>query len=80
MTQNVSLNDFKTHCFKLAERVFRDNVELILTKYGKPIARVMPLASSRPPGLNALQGTGIMMDDLMKPVQAEWHCLDNDLD
>ena len=69
---NISINNFKTHCFKLAQKVCDEHIELILTKHGKPLVRVSPLHTSQVGQLNMLSGTAIMKDDLIEPVDVTW--------
>jgi len=74
MQQNISLNDFKINCSKLTQQVATEQLELILTKHGKPLVRVTSLPFSHSGRLNTLKGTAIMADDLIDPIQIHWDC------
>jgi prevent-host-death family protein len=43
MPKTVAISELKAHCLKLIGEVARRRSELIVTKWGKPIARVVPL-------------------------------------
>ncbi len=43
MKQSVAVSELKTHCLRLVDRVARERRELIVTKRGKPIARLVPM-------------------------------------
>ena len=42
-----NIHEAKTHFFKLLERVL-DGEEVIITKAGKPVARILPIVTSVP--------------------------------
>lgn len=48
-TETVGVAEFKARCLELLERVRRRRTELVVTKRGEPIARVVPAqAAARP--------------------------------
>ena len=56
--ESVAVSEFKTHCLRLVEKVARERRELIVTKRGKPIARLVPIGEARPDlALTRLRGT-----------------------
>ena len=58
MTRTVAISEFKTHCLRLVESVARERREIIVTKRGKPIARLAPLGEvSAAKALEHLRGT-----------------------
>ncbi len=44
MKNSVAISELKTHCLRLVEKVARERRALIVTKRGKPIARIEPIA------------------------------------
>jgi prevent-host-death family protein len=48
MTHRVAISELKTHCLRLVDQVARERRELIVTKRGKPIVRVVPLVDAGP--------------------------------
>jgi prevent-host-death family protein len=58
MARTVGISELKAHCLRLVDEVARRRSELIITKRGKPIARVVPLDElPRDDALARLRGT-----------------------
>jgi prevent-host-death family protein len=58
MTRTVAVSELKTHCLSLVEQVARERRELIVTKRGKPIARLVPVGNVKAAeALSHLRGT-----------------------
>lgn len=66
MARTVAVSEFKTHCLRLVEEVARQRREIIVTKRGKPIARVVPISepSAEANARARLRGTLIGGDKL----------------
>lgn len=45
MTKTVAISELKAHCLRLVDEVARRRREIVITRRGKPIARVVPLES-----------------------------------
>lgn len=45
----IAAGDFKARCLRLLDEVALDRVELVITKRGRPVARLVPL--EEPPSL-----------------------------
>jgi prevent-host-death family protein len=43
MPRTVAVSELKAHCLGLVEQVARERREIVITKRGKPIARLVPL-------------------------------------
>jgi len=60
MVRTVAISELKAHCLRLVDEVARRRSEIVVTKRGKPIARVVPLDDvSDDDALNRLRGTVI---------------------
>jgi prevent-host-death family protein len=46
MVRTVAISELKAHCLRLVDEVARRRRELVITKRGKPIARVVPLETA----------------------------------
>jgi len=44
--RTVAISELKAHCLRLVDEVARRRWELVITKRGKPIARVVPLETA----------------------------------
>ena len=52
--KTIKISDFKQHCLSLLERL--DSEGLIITKHGKPLARVMPFERGCASLIGSLKG------------------------
>ncbi|MBI4863476.1 MAG: type II toxin-antitoxin system prevent-host-death family antitoxin [Candidatus Riflebacteria bacterium] len=52
----LGVSEFKRRCLELLEGVHRSNLELVITKRGRPIARVVPLELVKAPLKGILGG------------------------
>jgi len=60
MARTVAISELKAHCLQLVDEVAQRRRELIITKRGKPIARVVPLDElPKDDALERLRGTVI---------------------
>lgn len=66
----ISITQFRTSCFKVLDQVHRTRTEVVLTKRGKPVAKIVPIADEADPLLGALEGVGRTVGDLTEPVVA----------
>jgi prevent-host-death family protein len=53
---HIAVSDFKARCLTLLEEVAVKHHILIITKYGKPIAKVSPIDHTKPPLLGSWKG------------------------
>jgi prevent-host-death family protein len=63
----VPAGEFKARCLALLDRVAETGEEIVVTKRGKPVARVVPVEPPRP-----LRGSIVREGDLVSPIGAEW--------
>lgn len=65
--RTISATEFKAHCLALMEEVQRSGEELVITKHGKPVARLAPVASPGPSLVGWMRGTSQVVGDLIGP-------------
>ena len=69
---------FKATCLELMDRVRETGVEYIVTKHGKPVARLVPYEQpDRKPLFGSMRGTVLKYDRPFDPIDAEYD-LDRD--
>ena len=59
--RQVSATQFKARCLALLDQVALDRVPLVVTKHGRPVARVVPL--EEPAGRSTMGSVEILTDD-----------------
>lgn len=69
----VAATEFKAHCLSLMERVARTREEIVITKHGRPVARLVPAQAEAPAEVfGFMAGTVTRMGDIVSPVGEQW--------
>ena len=69
--QTIKIAEFKTECLHLINKVNETNEEIIITKNGKPISRLVPYKTNTLFGLH--KDSICSADDLIAPIEDEWN-------
>ncbi len=70
MSRSIPASEFKAKCLALLDEVAQKREILVVTKRGKPVARVMPTEEPR-----SLIGTARQLvsdEELIKPLYEDW--------
>jgi prevent-host-death family protein len=70
MSVEISASKFKAQCLGLLDRVAETGEELVVTKRGKPVARVVPV--EEPPSLLGSVTYHVSDDELVAPLDEPW--------
>ncbi len=62
---HIAVSDFKARCLTLIEEVAEKHHMLIITKFGKPIAKVSPIENTKPPLLGSWKGVMQVEGDIV---------------
>ena len=69
----VSAAEFKATCLELMDRVRETGVEYVVTKHGKPVARLVPYTTAeRAPIFGVMKGTVLGYDRPTDPIDGEY--------
>ncbi|MBX7247365.1 MAG: type II toxin-antitoxin system prevent-host-death family antitoxin [Candidatus Sumerlaeaceae bacterium] len=69
----IPVSRFKAECLGLFEEIARNGSQLVITKRGKPIARIMPISEKRPPLFGSWQGIVETNGDIVNfDVRDDW--------
>lgn len=70
----ISAGEFKAKCLKLMDQVARTGETLIITKRGKPVARLMPpeVPMPRTTLFGYMAGTATIVGDIVKVPHDSW--------
>src|SRR5450631_2937686 len=67
--KSVAVSEFKAHCLSLLEDVARTGEPILVTKRGKPLARVTPSGNTNALSpQDTLRGTVEILGDVLEPV------------
>lgn len=70
--KTVSAGNFKTHCLSLINEVVQSNASVIVTKYGKPVAKLVPFDTDKDINDKPLRGSVTFLGDVISPIDEEW--------
>jgi prevent-host-death family protein len=70
---NVNAAEFKAKCLKLLDEVAATHQPLVITKRGRPVARVVPIEDDTAQSLfGYMKGTGEILGDIVQVPQELW--------
>lgn len=69
MTRELPAGRFKAQCLALLDEVAETGIAIVVTKRGRPVARVVPIAADR---AHDLKGSVVREGDLLAPIEASW--------
>ena len=72
---NMPAGKFKAMCLKLMDEVQKKHTEIIITKHGKPVAKLVPILDDWKPGKSAIgwmKGTAVQLGDIVAPLDVKW--------
>jgi len=75
MVQEIEVGaaDFKANCLRLMEEVARNRRPIIVTKRGKPIAKLIPIEEHAVDLFGRMAGTIKICGDIVGPIEdVEW--------
>lgn len=68
----ISAGRFKAQCLKLMDEVKARNGEVVITKRGKPVARLVAYDETPVPVHGFLKNTVTIVGDVISPVGGKW--------
>jgi prevent-host-death family protein len=68
----IPAGEFKARCLQLMDQVRATRQPIIITKRGKPVAKLIPIEEPRPPLFGRLRGHSTARDDLIEPTGEVW--------
>ena len=73
----IKASEFKAKCLKLMDAVADTGVELVITKNGNPVAKLVPY--TKPQSLYGMFKDDIqILGDIMEPIDVEWDAMKDD--
>jgi len=69
----IPAGEFKARCLQIMDDVAETHDEVIITKYGRPVAKLVPVEDDFSDSLGAMAGTVIYLEeDLVSPDHQAW--------
>jgi len=72
----ITAANFRSNCFKILDEVDKKHIDVVITKRGKPIAKLVRYEtddhSHSDPLLGRLPNVGTTIGNLTEPLEGEW--------
>jgi len=72
MTEKMPAGEFKAKCLKVLDDVQRQRKQVIVTKRGKPVAKLVPVNDQLESLIGSMRGTMEILGDIVSPIDVEW--------
>ena len=76
----IPAGEFKAKCLQLMDEVNRTGMELVITKRGVPVARLLPVRKRVDSPFGWMEGTGRIVGDIVTSDPSEWQDEDDSHD
>jgi prevent-host-death family protein len=68
----IAAAEFKAHCLRLMDEVARRRTPIVITKRGKPVAKLVPVDEEPVDIFGRMAGTIKIVGDIISPLDEEW--------
>ncbi len=70
--QHIPAGQFKANCLSLMDKVNLQQRVIVITKHGKPIAKLIPFTETRKSLFGAMTGSVKIIGDIVQPTAETW--------
>ena len=70
--KSVTASELKAHCSQVIDEVARQRRVILVTRRGRPVARLVPVDEGRPSLFGFAKGCITVRGDLLAPFDADW--------
>ena len=71
-TRTIKASEFKAKCLKLMDYVADGGGEIVITKNGRPVSRLVPYREPATSFFGADKGKIKILGDIVSPMPAQW--------
>lgn len=68
----ISASEFKARCLELMDTVHDKHEQIVITKHGTPVAKLVPVDKEPHDIWGYLRGSVLWYGDLISPIDVEW--------
>jgi prevent-host-death family protein len=72
MQRQIAAGEFKAKCLHLLDEVRQSRTEIVITKRGRAVARLLPADEELPPIFGRMRGSADICGDIVAPVGETW--------
>lgn len=73
--ETIKASEFKAKCLQLMDEVNRSGKEIVITKNGKPISKLVPIKKRPKTLFGAHRGQIVVKGDVVSPLDVEWEAM-----
>ncbi len=70
--ERIPASRFKAHCLEILDIVRQERRSLVVTKHGRPVARVVPYEEEEVSVFGCAEGTVTYLGDIIAPIDVAW--------
>ena len=70
--QTIKASEFKARCLKLMDEIAESGEEIVITKHGRPVSRLVPYRTKPETLFGIDRGRFEIVDDIGDPIDVEW--------
>jgi prevent-host-death family protein len=70
--ETISAAEFKAKCLELMDTVAATGASIVVTKRGRPVARLSPVRARRKSALGFMEGRIRILGDIVSPIDVKW--------
>ena len=70
--RTIKASEFKTKCLKLMDEVADSGVEIVITKNGRPVSRLVPYRDEEPSMFGYNRDQIRILGDIISPLEVDW--------
>lgn len=69
----VSTSELKAHCARVVKDVAKRRTPVVITRHGRPVAKLVPVEEAQAPSLFGFARGGITIHgDIIEPLDVKW--------
>jgi prevent-host-death family protein len=68
----ITAADFKANCLRLMDEVAQRRTSIVITKRGKPVAKLVPADTTPVDPFGCMAGTIQICGEIVGPIDVEW--------
>jgi prevent-host-death family protein len=70
--KTMAAGSFKAHCLAIMDEVRAKREAVVITKHGRPVAKLVPADKNTDGIYNFLRGKGAVVGDIISPAIEDW--------
>lgn len=73
--KTLGAGEFKAKCLKVMDQVAATGEEVVITKHGRPVSRLVPFRKPAKTLIGLHKGKARILGDIMEPIKVKWEAM-----